>query len=92
MKKNILKSVAALLCLVLLACGSKKETAASIAQKWCDLNGKVQKAADGMAKETAETVRNKFENEMEAKYKGDTAFMKEVEKEVNKCEAASESR
>jgi hypothetical protein len=29
---------------------------------------------------------------MEAKYKGNDAFMKEVEKEVEKCEDASEGR
>lgn len=77
--------------LLLTACGGKKETAASIAQKWCDLNGKAYKA-EGAAKEAAEAAKDKFENEMEAKYKGDEAFMKEIEKEVEKCEDASEGR
>ena len=92
MKKKILKSVTILLCIVFIACGSKKETAASIAQKWCDLNGKVQKAEDVRTKESAGAVRNKFEREMEEKYKSDTTFLKEVAQEVNKCEAASEER
>ena len=92
MKKKILKSVTILLCIVFIACGSKKETAASIAQKWCDLNSKVQKAVDVQTKESAEVVRNKFEKEMGEKYKSDTAFLKEVGQEVNKCEAASEGR
>lgn len=77
--------------LLLSACGGKKESAASIAQKWCDLNGKAYKA-EGAEKEAAEAARDKYENEIEAKYKGDEAFMKEVEKEVEKCEDASEGR
>ena len=92
MKKKLSFSVAILLCITILSCGSKKETAASIAQKWCDLNAKAYKATDGPAKEAAEMARKKFENEMEAKHKGDEAFRKELEKEVNKCEAASEGR
>lgn len=76
---------------MLMSCGSKKETAASVAQKWCDLNAKAYKA-EGAAKEAAEAAREKFENEMEAKYKDNKAFMDEVEKEVEKCEAASEGR
>lgn len=74
------------------ACGGKKESAQSIAQKWCDLNAKVHKAADGPEKEAAKTARDKFENEIEAKYKDNESFMKEVEKEAEKCEEASEGR
>jgi len=92
MKKKFSIGVVILLCIAVLSCGSKKETAASVAQKWCELNAKAYKAADGPAKEAAEMARKKFENEMEAKYKGDEAFKKELEKEVEKCEAASEGR
>ncbi len=92
MKKKLSISVVILLCVAVLSCGSKKETAASIAQKWCDLNAKAYKATDGAAKEAAEMARKKFENEIEAKYKGDEAFKKELEKEVEKCEDASEGR
>ena len=91
MKKKLSISVAILLCVAVLSCGSKKETAASIAQKWCDLNAKVHKA-DGDAKEAAEMTRKKFEKEMKAKYESDEAFMKEIGKEVEKCEDASEGR
>ncbi len=77
--------------MILAACGSKKETPASIAKKWCELNAKAYKA-EGTAKEAAEAARDKFENEIEAKYKDDKAFMAEVEKEVEKCEDASEGR
>ncbi len=92
MKKKILSAAFILSCIALLSCGSKKETAASIAQKWCDLNAKAYKAAEGTEKVAAEKARSAFENEIEAKYKGDEAFMKEVETEVEKCEDASEGR
>ena len=77
--------------ILLASCGGKKETAASIAQKWCDLNGKAHKA-EGAAKEAAEAALNKYENEMEEKYKDNKAFMKEIENEAEKCEDASEGR
>ncbi len=92
MKKQFSLCMITLFSFAVLSCGSKKESASSIAQKWCELNAKAYKAADGPAKESAEMARKKFENEMEAKYKKDEAFMKEIEKEVNKCEAASEGR
>lgn len=75
----------------LVSCGSK-ETPATVAQKWCDLNAKVYKAADGPEKEAAKAAREKFEKTMEEKYKSDDAFMKEVGKEVEKCEDASEGK
>ncbi len=91
MKKKLSISVMILLCVAVLSCGSKKETAASIAQQWCDLNAKVHKA-DGDAKEAAKEVRKKFEENMESKYKSDEAFLKEIGKEVEKCEDASEGK
>jgi len=92
MKKKLSIAGAILICIAVMSCGGKKETAASIAQKWCDLNAKAYKATDGPAKDAAEMARKKFENEIEAKYKGDESFKKELEKEVNKCESASEGR
>lgn len=92
MKKNLLTISVIAICMSLTACGGGKESASSVAKKWCDLNGKAYKAADGPDKVAAKAAVDKFESEMEAKYKGDEPFMKEVEKEVNKCEAASEGR
>jgi len=92
MKKKLVFASVLLLSVAVISCGSKKESAASIAQKWCDLNAKVYKATDESAKEAAEMVRKKFEDEMKAKYEKDEAFMKEVGKEVEKCEDASEGR
>ena len=92
MKKSLYGFAIIALFLGMTACGDKKETAASIAKQWCDLNGKAFKAAEGAEKEAAQAARKKFEDEMEAKYKDDEAFMKEVGKEVEKCEDASEGR
>jgi hypothetical protein len=93
MRKFILKLPAIIiLCLSLVSCSQRKDTPASIAQKWCDLNGKVHKAVESAEKEAAGASLNQFENEMEARYKDDETFMKEIEKEVNKCEDASEGR
>ncbi|HMK26494.1 MAG TPA: hypothetical protein VK483_10730 [Chitinophagaceae bacterium] len=93
MKKKLSISIAIVLSIAVLSCGSKKETATSIAQKWCELNAKEHRAADGGSEyEAAKAARKKFEDEMEAKYKKDEAFMKEIGKEVEKCEDASEGR
>ena len=91
MKKKLSIGVAILFCVAVLSCGSKKESAASIARHWCELNAKEHKA-DGDAKEAAKTARKKFEADMRAKYEKDEAFMKEIGKEVEKCEDASEGR
>jgi hypothetical protein len=74
------------------SCSGGKQSAKDIATKWCELNSKFFKAADGPEKEAAKAAMDKFENEMEAKYKNDEAFMKEIETEVEKCEDASEGR
>ena len=91
MIKKTISMAALAVALLLASCGGKKETAASIAQKWCDLNGKAHKA-EGAAKEAAGAALNKYENEMEEKYKDNKAFMKEIENEAEKCEDASEGR
>jgi hypothetical protein len=77
---------------ILSSCASKAETPESIAEKWCDLNGKVYRAAEGAEKDAAKEARKKFENEMEEKYKKDTAFMEKVGKAVEACEGKSEGK
>ncbi len=69
-----------------------KETAASIAQQWCELNGKAHRAAEGAEKKAAETALMNFEEAMEKKYDADKAFMDEIGKEAEKCEDASEGK
>jgi len=92
MKKNLFVINLFLACFILFACESKR-SAKSIAQKWCDLNAKVYKAPDGGPEyAAAKEALDKYEKDMEAKYEKDEAFMKEIEKEVNKCEDASEGR
>ena len=84
-------SVLFAVCFFLASCGGK-ESASAVAKKWCDLNAKEYKAAEGPEKEAAKQARKKFEDEMEAKYKNDQAFFAEIGKEVEKCEDASEGR
>lgn len=78
--------------LLLSACSSGKESPKAIAEKWCDLNGKVHRAADGPEKDKAEAARKDYEESMQKKYDKDTAFMAQIGKEVEKCEAASEGK
>ena len=97
MKRSFFIPAIIAMILVLAACKGKgkaetKETPASIAQAWCDLNGKYSRAAEGPEKDAAKAARKKFEDDMDAKYKKDDAFMKEIEKEVEKCEDASEGK
>ena len=77
---------------MLISCGSKADTPESIAEKWCDLNGKEFRAAEGAEKDAAREARKKFENDMEEKYKTDTAFMKKVGRAVEACEGKSEGK
>lgn len=92
MKKIFIAITVTLLSLPFIACGGGKESASSNAKKWCELNGKAFKAPDGAAKDAAKATLDKFEKDMEAKYKDDKAFMDEVGKEVEKCEDASEGK
>ncbi len=81
-------------CGMLIACSrnKKEKTAADIAAEWCELNGKVAKAAEGAEKEAAKEAIKKWENEIEAKYKDNEAFIKKIQNEAEKCEAASEGK
>ena len=92
MKKNLSSLAAIIFCVAIVSCSSKKESAASVAQKWCDLNGKEYKAAEGAEKDAAKQKRKDYEKNMKEKYKADEAFMQEVGKEIEKCEDASEGR
>ncbi|MEO7983030.1 MAG: hypothetical protein ABI688_03005 [Bacteroidota bacterium] len=92
MKKHFLTQLVIVLCFSIAACGGGKKSAASVAKEWCELNGKVAKAADGAEKEAAKAAIEKWENELQTKYKEDKAFRQEVEKEAEKCEAASEGK
>lgn len=91
MRKYI--SVAAFVITILLfACSNGKESASSIAKKWCELNGKEYRASSDEERNKARAARESFEKDLIAKYKSDEAFRIEVEAEVEKCEDASEGR
>jgi hypothetical protein len=90
--RKILTGLAALIfTLSLLSCGGK-DTAKSVAEKWCKLNGKVAKAQTDEEKQKAKDVREEFEKEMDKKYATDSAFLRQVGEEVEKCEDASEGK
>lgn len=91
--KKIPIAVFIMICIGFTACSSKKENPVAVAKKWCELNTKVTKAPDGGPEYgRAKEARERFEKEMEEKYKDDKPFMQEVEKEVEKCEDESESK
>lgn len=92
MRKNYVKLAFILSAFLFSSCGGGKDTAISIAKKWCDLNEKAYKMEDGPAREAAIAERKKFEKETEEKYKGDKAFMDEIKKEAEKCEEESERK
>jgi hypothetical protein len=93
MTKNLTQFAVALICLVFFSCSNKGGTSAvDIARKWCDLNGKVARAADGPDKEAAKAARKEYEREMDAKYAKDSAMTRQIGDEVEKCENASEGK
>jgi len=77
---------------LLFSCSDKKETPETIAARWCELNGKVSKAAGDAEKAKARAARAEFEKSMEEKYKKDTAMMEAIFRAVEACEAASEGK
>ena len=68
MIRKIITPALFMLTISLISCSGKKETPASIAQKWCDLNGKAHKA-EGAAKEAAEKALDDYEKKIESKQK-----------------------
>jgi hypothetical protein len=89
--RTIFTSACLLMATVFISCGNAN-TPEALAKKWCELNAKVHNAASDEEKDKARDEREKFEDELESKYKNDEAFMKKLEEEVEKCEDASEGR
>jgi len=85
MKKILLVSLILSASYSFISCSSK-ETAQSVAEEWCNLNAKVKKAAEGPEYEAAKQARKEYEEKMEAKYKDNEAFMKEVKEIAEKCD------
>ena len=91
MKKVFPLLIVSMTILVMASCKGK-DSAKSLAQKWCDLNGKYSRAAEGPEKDAAKAARKKFEDDMDAKYQKNKTFYDEIRKEAEKCEAASEGK
>jgi len=93
MKKYLIGIFALAFCISLNSCGGKGNASPkSIAEKWCDLNGKVARATSDEEKDKAKAARKKYEDEMDEKYGKDEAMKKQIADEVEKCEDASEGR
>jgi hypothetical protein len=93
MTRKLTIPVIAVICFAFTACSGSKQTPESIAKEWCELNAKLHRAEDGgPAYAKAKEAIGKYENNIEAKYGKDAAFMDKVEEEIEKCEDASEGR
>jgi hypothetical protein len=91
MMKTLTSLALGIFCLSLVACGGK-ESAESVAKKWCSLNAKVHQAKDDAEKDAAKAERKKYEDQMDSKYKDDKDMQQKIAVEVEKCEGASEGR
>lgn len=85
MKKKLSLALLIGLCLYAVSCGGGGDTPASCAKKYCELSAKYKSAVSDEEKQKAKKERNDYENELEKKHKGDDAFFKDFEKEVEKC-------
>ena len=92
MRKNYFIALLFFCGLLFTACNNSKTSAASAGKKWCELNGKLNKASEGDERQAAQKELIQYEKELEDKYKDDKEFISEMQKEAEKCEAASEGR
>ena len=90
MKLNIIFIVSILLCMLIIACKSKKETPQTVAKKWCELYTKMVSAPDGGPEYgKAKEAFGKYENTIAEKYLKDAAFWNEIQKEIQTCDGKS---
>lgn len=82
MKKMMFAS-ALLAMLVLTGCGS--DSPESIAKKWCDMNGKIDKA-EGEERDKLIKEQREFEKSVEEKHKGEEDFMDKVKELTGACD------
>lgn len=73
------------ICLILTSCGGGNQSAEEIAKEWCDLINKDHQATDEVSKNKAHKALQKFESDIEEKYKNDEAFLEKVDEETDKC-------
>ena len=84
MKRSLSFSPLIGICLFVVSCGGG-ESPESCAKRYCELSAKYKNASSAYEKAKAGKERNDYENELEAKHKGDKEFFKNFEKEVEKC-------
>lgn len=70
---------------VLSSCGGKASVD-TVAKKWCELNAKFRSATNDTDKQAAKEARNKYENEIESKYKSDEKFMSKLKELTQACD------
>ena len=87
-----MKKIIIPICVLLASCGGGDKTPEEIAKEWCELNKKVHEAKDEITRDKAKDDIEKFEDEIEEKYKTDEAFMEKIEDASEECEAESEGK
>ena len=83
-----MKKIVYALCLSSLiafsSCGGA-DTPEAISKKWCDMTANIDKA-EGEEKDKLRKEREEFEESVEAKHKGDDAFMDKVKDLTRACD------
>jgi outer membrane lipopolysaccharide assembly protein LptE/RlpB len=86
MKKLLLPVCLLAVSLCFTSCGGGKTSVDSIAKKWCELTVRVKNASNTAEKEVAKEKRKNYENEIEAKYKNDEAFLQKLKEATQACD------
>jgi cell division protein FtsB len=71
--------------LFIATCGGGKQSAASVADKWCKMTADLKKA-EGEARDKLREERKAFENEIEQKHGKDEAFMSKLKDLTRACD------
>lgn len=83
---NLLKTMLPLIMLFVFASCGGKQSAETIAKKWCSLTAQLKSAASDAEKDKAREARKAYEREIEGKYKSDEAFMSKLKDLTRGCD------
>jgi hypothetical protein len=75
--------------LLSISCGGKKASASEIAKKWCALENAADNIDDPVKAKKAEEALEKFEKEIEEKYKENNEFYLEIWGLYSECSGRS---
>ncbi len=89
MKTTLLTVLIVVGTLISISCGGKKESAGEIAKKWCALENAADNIHDPEKKQKAQEVADKFEKEIEKKYKDNNEFYLEIWGLYSECSGRS---